>query len=44
MKLQYFGHLMHRVIGKAVDAGKNFRQEEKGTAENEMVGWHHHFN
>ena len=30
-----------RLIGKDPDAGKNGRQEEKGTTENEMVGWHH---
>ena len=24
-----------------LDAGKDWRQEEKGTAEDEMVGWHH---
>ena len=29
------------LIGKDPDAGKNWRQEEKGTTENEMVGWHH---
>ena len=29
------------LIGKAPDAGKNRRQEEKGMAEDEMVGWHH---
>ena len=29
------------LIGKARDAGKNWRWEEKGTTENEMVGWHH---
>ena len=29
------------LIGKDPDAGKNWRQEEKGTAENAMVGWHH---
>ena len=28
------------LIGKDPDAGKNWRQEEKGTADNEMVGWH----
>ena len=28
-------------IGKYPDAGKDWRQEEKGTTENEMVGWHH---
>ena len=26
------------------DAGKNRRQEEKGTTEDEMVGWHHRLN
>ena len=29
------------VIGKDPDAGKDWRQEEKGTTEDEMVGWHH---
>ena len=29
------------LIGKDSDAGKDWRQEEKGTAENEMVEWHH---
>ena len=29
------------LIGKNSDAGKDWRQEEKGTAEDEMVGWHH---
>ena len=28
-------------MGKAPDAGKDSRQEEKGTTEDEMVGWHH---
>ena len=28
-------------IGKDPDAGKDWRQEEKGTTEEEMVGWHH---
>ena len=27
--------------GKDSDAGKDWRQEEKGTTEDEMVGWHH---
>ena len=27
--------------GKNLDAGKDWRQEEKGTTEDEMVGWHH---
>ena len=40
LKLQYFGHLMRRVdsIGKVSDAGRDWRQEEKGTTEDEMVG------
>ena len=29
------------LIGKDCDAGKDWRQEEKGTTEDEMVGWHH---
>ena len=28
-------------IGKDPDAGRDFEQEEKGTTEDEMVGWHH---
>ena len=30
------------LIGKDPDAGKDWRQEEKGTTEDEVVGWHHH--
>ena len=38
LKLQYFGHLMQsRLIGEDPNAGKDWRQEEKRTAENEMV-------
>ena len=42
LKLQYFGHLMRRVdsLGDS-DAGRDWRQEEKGTTEDEMAGWHH---
>ena len=42
LKLQYFGHLMWTVdfIGKDPNAGKDWGQE-KGTTEDEMVGWHH---
>ena len=32
------------LIGKDPDAGKDWRWEEKGTTEDEMVGWHHRFN
>ena len=28
-------------LGKDPDAGKDWRQEEKGTTEDDMVGWHH---
>ena len=31
-------------IGKDPDARKGWRQEEKGTTEDEMVGWHHRLN
>ena len=31
-------------IWKDPDAGKEWRQEEKGTTEDEMVGWHHQLN
>ena len=31
----------NRLIGKDPDAGKDWRQEEKGVTEDEMVGWHH---
>ena len=30
-----------RLIGKDPDAGKDWRQEEKGMTEDEMVVWHH---
>ena len=30
-----------QIIGKDPDAGKDWRQEEKGTTEDEMVGFHH---
>ena len=33
-----------QLIGKDPDAGKDWRQEDKGTTENEMIGYHHRFN
>ena len=33
-----------QLIGKDPDTKKDWRQEEKRTAENEMVGWHHQLN
>ena len=45
LKLQYFGHLMQSwLIGKDSDAGRDWGQEEKGTTEDEMAGWHHRLN
>ena len=42
LKLQYFGHLMRRVDSlEKTDAGRDRGQEEKGTTEDEMDGWHH---
>ena len=32
------------LIGKDPDAGKDWRQEEKGATRDEMVGWHHWLN
>ena len=28
-------------LGKDSDAGRDWRQEDKGTTEDEMAGWHH---
>ena len=33
----------NQLIRKNPDAGKDWRQEEKGTTEDEMVGWHHYW-
>ena len=42
LKLQYFGHLIQRVDSlEKTDAGWDWGQEEKGTTEDEMAGWHH---
>ena len=42
LKLQYFGHLMRRVDSlEKTEAGRDWGQEEKGTTEDEMAGWHH---
>ena len=43
LKLQYFGHLMWWTdsFERTLMLGKDWRQEEKGTTEDEMVGWHH---
>ena len=46
LKLQYFGHLMRRVnsLEKTLMLGGISGQEEKGTTEDEMAGWHHRLN
>ena len=42
LKLQYFGYLMQRIDSlEKTDAGRDWGQEEKGTTEDEMAGWHH---
>ena len=42
LKLRYFGHLMRSVdsLEKTL-MGRDWGQEEKGTTEDEMAGWHH---
>ena len=51
LMLQYFGHLMRRVNSlkktdavKDPDTGKDWGQEERWTAEDEIVEWHHWLN
>ena len=34
-------HVKSWLIGKDCDAGRDWGQEEKGTTEDEMAGWHH---
>ena len=34
-------HAKSCLIGKDSDAGRDWGQEEKGTIEDEMAGWHH---
>ena len=45
LKLQYFGHLVQRADSlEKTDAGRDWGQEEKGTTEDEVAGWHHQLN
>ena len=45
LKLQYFGHLIQRADSlEKTHAGKDWRQEEKGMTEDEMIGRHCWFN
>ena len=42
LKLQYFGHLMRRADSlEKTDVGRDWEQEEKGTTEDGLAGWHH---
>ena len=42
LKLKFqWEELTHWKIVNLHDAGKDLRQEEKGTTEDEMAGWHH---
>ena len=42
LKLQHFGHLIRRADSLEDSyAGRDWGQEEKGTTEDEMAGWHH---
>ena len=45
LKIQYFGHLMQRTDSfEKILILVRLRQEEKGTTDDEMVGWHHQVN
>ena len=46
LKFQYFGHLMQRTdsLEKTLMLRKDWKQEEKGTTEDKMVGWYHWLN
>ena len=42
LKFQYFGYFMQRVDSlEKTDAGRDWGQEDNGTTEDEMAGWHH---
>ena len=40
----YYDSREELTLGKNSDAGRDWGQEEKGMAENEMAGWHHRLN
>ena len=45
MKLKLWpSEVKNQITGKDPDPGKDWKQEEKGTTEDEMVGWHHRLN
>ena len=37
-------HVKSLLIGKDPDSGRDWGQEEEGTTEDEMAGWHHRLN
>ena len=37
----WLSHAKSWLIGKDPDAGRDWGQEERGTTEDEIVGWHH---
>ena len=37
-------NMKNQLVGKDPDAGKDWRWQEKGTTEDEVVGWHHRLN
>ena len=39
--VSYLNSVISQLIRKDSDAGKEWRQEDKGTTEDEMIGWHH---
>ena len=42
LKIQYLGHLKWRTdLLEKTDSGKDWRQQEEGKTEDEMIGWHH---
>ena len=41
LTLQYFGHLMQRTDSFEKTLMQGMIEEETGTAQDEMVGWHH---
>ena len=46
LKLQHFGHLMHRTdsLEKILILGKIEGRRRKGTTKDGIVGWHHRLN
>ena len=44
LTLQYFGHLMQRTDSFEKTLMQGMIEEEKGTVQDEMVGWHHRLN